>query len=416
MRIGQRETRANRRSADRALGMARAVLTVAVFSVAAGIGLATATLPAEAAGEPAAAAAVPILGRNTGVSRGQAASAPRSEGDQAIVDGWPLYRTERGQAAYNATMATLKASEGQPPDAAAFKDCPALVCNLKLPAIGSDGWIPAGRIWVSPTEYVLVAHSPRMRGTSAHRRHALRSMRYFVFHEFHNSSRNTDPYDTISSHSGAVFVPFYLSKPATDARGHRFVAVIQVAPYDIVSVHATNFDSAGPGVEVAKNVTDSLAPLQGTAGILLATIVKAAAPNLRVVNHGGNEGLPMLTAYEARLAALRGQAATRPVGLPIAAADAERVASASGHHGEVIAGALASARIPVADRRIVPRQEPRQAVAVSVPATLVAAGEPRLIGPIRLAVRPEKAEGEPTLVGPITLARRPSAVSTSSTR
>ena len=28
-------------------------------------------------------------------------------------------------------------------------------------------------------------------------------MRYFVLHEFHNSTRNTDPFDTISSHSGS---------------------------------------------------------------------------------------------------------------------------------------------------------------------------------------------------------------------
>ena len=105
-------------------------------------------------------------------------------------------------------------------------------------------------------------------------------MRYFVFHEFHNSTRNTDPFDTISSHSGSVFVPFYMSKQWTDARGRRFVIVVQVAPYDVVSFHATDKGSAGPGMEVAKNYTDALEPLQGLAGILVATILKTAAPQL----------------------------------------------------------------------------------------------------------------------------------------
>src|SRR5690606_36467252 len=117
---------------------------------------------------------------------------------------------------------------------------------------------------------------------------------YFVFHEFHNSSRNTDPYDTISSHRGRVFVPFYMSKVGVDDHGRRYVAIIQVAPYDVVSVHATNYGSAGPGVEVAKNMSDDLQPLQARAGIVLARIVKRAAPLLRVVNHRGREGLSML--------------------------------------------------------------------------------------------------------------------------
>ena len=126
-------------------------------------------------------------------------------------------------------------------------------------------------------------------------------MRYFVFHEFHNSTLNTDPFDTISSHSGSVFVSFYMSKQWTDANGRRFVIVVQVAPHDVVSYHATDKGSAGPGMEVAKNYSEALEPLQGLAGILVATILKTAAPQLEVVNHGGTEGLPMLNEYERRL-------------------------------------------------------------------------------------------------------------------
>ena len=91
-------------------------------------------------------------------------------------------------------------------------------------------------------------------------------MRYFVFHEFLNSTHNTDPYDTISAHSGSVFVPLYMSKQWTDAKGRRFVIVVQVAPYDVVSLHATDKGSAGPGMEVAKNTADELRAAAGAGG------------------------------------------------------------------------------------------------------------------------------------------------------
>ena len=60
-------------------------------------------------------------------------------------------------------MATLKATDAAAPVAGAFKGCAELDCALSLPALGPDGWIPAGRIWVSPTESVLFVHSPRLR-------------------------------------------------------------------------------------------------------------------------------------------------------------------------------------------------------------------------------------------------------------
>src|SRR5262245_32213203 len=150
--------------------------------------------------------------RNIDVSRAGAAQLPRTEGDQMLVDGWPLYRTERGQQAFNDSMATLRATDGAAPPPGAFRGCAHLECNVALPTLTPDGWIPPGRIWVSPTEYVLIGHSPPLHEGQPYRRRAGRELRYFVFHEFHNSTRNTDPFDTISSHSGSVFVPLYMSK------------------------------------------------------------------------------------------------------------------------------------------------------------------------------------------------------------
>jgi hypothetical protein len=333
---------------------------------------------------------LPIKSRNIDVSREGATDAPRSEGDQAIADGWPLYRTERGQAAFNDTMATLAATDGPVPPAKAFKGCTALNCKLTLPALDEEGWIPAGRIWVSPTDYVLMVHSPRLRSGQTYRRRAERDMRYFVFHEFHNSTRNTDPFDTISAHRGSVFVSFYMSKQWTDAKGRNFVIVVQVAPHDVVSFHATDKGSAGPGIEVAKNVTDDLQPLQGLAGILVAAILKTAAPQLDVVNHGGNEGLPMLTQYKRRLELLRDQpGASQAIALPFVPASAQRMATANAELGNLIARRGASPVIPVAKRGIVPPKEVASSAAPAIrAATLDSDPEPVLLGPIRPATRP----------------------------
>jgi hypothetical protein len=353
-------------------------------------------------------AALIINDRNIDVSRAGAAQLPRSEGDQVLVEGWPLYRTERGQQAFNDSMATLQATDGAAPAPAAFRGCAHLQCNLVLPSVDSGGWVPSGRLWVSPTEYVLIVHSPRLRQGQSYRRRTSAGLRYFVFHEFHNSTRNTDPFDTISSHSGSVFVPLYMSKEWTDARGRRFVIVVQVAPYDVVSYHATDWGSAGPGIEVAKNMTEELEPLQGAAGIVVATILKTAAPQLKIVNHAGNEGLAMLKSYEGRLAALKAQPAAPAVMLPFLPARAEGVAAASGRLEDLIVRRGASSLIAIADRGVVP---PRTALSASEPrlvepALLAAAPEPTLIGPVRPAARPH-VEAQPRLLEPIRPAIRP---------
>lgn len=353
------------------------------------VGLAAAALlAATVAPTIAAAEGLPIKERNIGVSRSGAAEQPRSEGDQAVVDGWVLYRTERGQTAFNDSMATLKATDSKAPPAAAFNGCTDLQCNLSLPALSADGWIPPGRIWVSPTEYVLIVHSPRLPAGQQYRRRAARDMRYFVLHEFHNSTRNTDPFDTISSHSGSVFVPLYMSKQWTDAKGRRFVIVVQIAPHDVFCFHATDKGSAGPGMEVAKNYTDELEPLQALAGIVIATIIKTAAPHLEVVNHGGTEGLPMLKAYERRLEALRARPGAAPVVLPFVPAAPQRVASATGRIEDLIARGGASPRIPIAERAVVP---PRATMLSDTADTQA----PMLIGPIRPAVRPTASRAAP---------------------
>jgi hypothetical protein len=366
----------------------------------------------ESAAQAVGQDAMPVKSRHIDVSREGATQLPRSEGDQAIVGEWPLYRTERGQEAFNDAMATLKTTDGAAPAPASFKGCVGLECNLSLPLLGADGWIPPGRIWVSSTQYVLIVHSPRLRDGQSYRRRAYRDMRYFVLHEFHNSTRNTDPFDTISSHSGSVFVPLYMSKEWTDATGRRFVIVVQVAPYDVVSFHATDKGSAGPGMEVAKNYTDALEPLQGLAGILVATILKTAAPHLEVVNHGGTEGLPMLTEYERRLETLRARPGAPIVVLPFTPASAQHLVTATARLEDLIASRGSSARIPIAQRAIVP---PRDEITARVrSASLAPAAVPTLIGPIMPAIRPAPRP-EPTLVEPIRPATRPASLPGSGT-
>jgi hypothetical protein len=178
------------------------------------------------------------------------------------------------------------------------------------------------------------------------------------------------------------------------------VIVVQVAPYDVVSFHATNKGSAGPGMEVAKNMTEELEPLQGLAGIVVATILKTAAPQLQVVNHAGNEGLPMLARYESRLELLQESTGSPPVALPFLPASARRAAAASAGLESLILRRAGSAPIPVAERAVVP---PRYVASSASPpmwsASLAPDAEPVLIGPIRRAVRPPLRE--PALVAPM---------------
>ena len=80
-----------------------------------------------------------------------------------------------------------------------------------------------------------------------------------------------------NGHIEALYWPHIDNVAADDATSYALTD-------DVVSFHATDKGSAGPGMEVAKNYTDALEPLQGLAGILVATILKTAAPHLEVVN------------------------------------------------------------------------------------------------------------------------------------
>ncbi len=314
------------------------------------------------AGGPAAATGwsdTPIVSRNMDVLRYGAAERPRSEHEQELYLAWPLYRTIRGQAAFNAAMATLKATHGPAPKPAAFVACPQLHCRLNLPTIPRSGWLPPGRLWLSPDRYILIAHAPR-RPPAFVRRRSPRTMRYFVFHEFHNSTGNVDTFDTVSSHNRRVFVPFYLSKTQSDALGRRFVVLVQVSPYDVRSIHASNRGSAGPGVEVAKNRYEALEPLQSHAGVLLAAMVKHRAPKLRVVHHRGSEGRPMLRAYMARLKALRLVVRTKRVTLPFTPAQPAIIATAKAGLRDLITpqGPLALALAITEEHSPAPSEDP----------------------------------------------------------
>lgn len=348
-----------------------------------------------------------IKERHLGIgARGQASPYPRSEGDQAVVAGWPLYRTERGQVAFNDAMAALKATDFPAPKPASFKNCAELNCPLTLPAIGADGWLPAGRLWVSPSSYVLIVHSPRLRAGLPYRRRSMMNMRYFVLHEFHNSSRNTDLYDTISSHRSSVFVPLYMGKELTDVRGARFVIVVQVAPFDVVSVHASNMGSEGPGIEVAKNSNEPMEPLQGLAGILVAQMITAATPRLQVVNHHGEEGLPMLTVHEQRLESLRRRAGAARLVVPFMPVTPQRAMAAIGNIDTLIRRRGPSVPIPLAQRGLVAPMVRPGGTAGAVPSSL--SPEPALVGPIEIATRQSRA-ALPTLVVPVQPAIRPAA-------
>ncbi|MEL6289040.1 MAG: hypothetical protein AAFQ42_09280 [Pseudomonadota bacterium] len=352
-----------------------------------------------------AAGGVTVLERHmdVGPRKGRATNAPRREADQKLLNKWPLYRTKRGQEAFNAAMATLAATDVAPPSARAFRGCEDLTCSLDLPKVDARGWLPAGRLWTAPDKYILIVHSPRP-SRSKPRRRSKRSMRIFVFHEFHNSTRNTDVFDTISAHKFSVFTPFYIGKEGRDARGRKYVTLVQVAPYDVVSRHASNLGNRGPGVEVAKNKWEPLTPLQRDAGVLLAVMSKQAAPQLKVVHHRYKEGLPMLKAYRARAAAVRKRLAEGARKLPFTPAKKARLASVRAPLNTLIKrkglqparrlAALPGAKQPkraAAPKRVVTYVAPKIAVpapARALRANLASIASASAIPSPRLATRP----------------------------
>ena len=94
------------------------------------------------------------------------------------------------------------------------------------------------------------------------------------------------------------------------------------------------------------------------AGILIATIVKVAEPQLRIVRHRDAEGLPSLRAYQRRLAALKEKNRAPAVVLPFMPALSRRVVNATGNLNDLIMRNHLTA-IPIAARvgRPLPRFE-----------------------------------------------------------
>ncbi|MEO1695153.1 MAG: hypothetical protein AAFR55_07945 [Pseudomonadota bacterium] len=385
----------------------------------------------------ATTAGTPIVARHMAADRELANKRPRSELDQAVVEGWPVYRNARGQEVFNRARAVLSATTGTPPNAATFAKCAKLVCRLGLPRMTRDGWFPEGRIWVNPNAYVLFIKSPRPTRRGRFRLRPKSQMKVFVFHEFHNGTRNTDVYDTISSHRRSVFTPFYMSKVRRDRDGNRFVEVIQVAPHNVVSRHAANFRNRGGGIEVAKNYRDRLETLQAQAGILVATMITRREPQTRVVRHRGREGWPMLTAYMRRKRAVKAMARPQRVTLPFTRASAQRVTRATGTLTDLVLlpGAKprrrtrVAARIPRRPQRPAatqpnfaaepnrppaqaPRTAPRVAIArvrtapviAALPLQVAPSPAPRLIAEPRLAAAPASAQIAATAIEPVNRA------------
>jgi len=306
--------------------------------------------------EAAALVSVPITQRHADVTRELATERPHKEEDQKIVDGWPMYRTDRGQEAFNRAMATMAATDQANPPKSAFRGCRNLACRLKLPKLTRRGWIPEGRLWVSPREYVLFVQSPR---SKKFRRRSKRTMKYFIFHEFHNSTRNTDVYDTVSAHKRSVFVPFYLGKEGKDAAGNSYVVVIQTAPHNVISRHASNLGSRGPGIEVAKNKWEKLTRLQASGGLATAAIVEKSEPQLKMLPHRFDEGKPMLNAYRKRLKLIRKTPRNSAVRLPFVPARSRKIARA-----KVELGALISRKGVTRIARKKPRRKTTRVAAV----------------------------------------------------
>jgi hypothetical protein len=125
-------------------------------------------------------------------------------------------------------------------------------------------------------------------------------------------------------------------------------------------------------------------------------MLKTAAPQLQIVNHAGNEGLPMLAQYDRRLELLQQNPGAPAVTLPFLPASAQRMAAASARLEDLVMRRAGSAPIPVADRAVVPRRP--VAASASPPmraASFAPDAEPVLVAPLQPAPRPASTR-EPT--------------------
>jgi len=189
-----------------------------------------------------------------------------------------------------------------------------------------------------------------------------------------------------------------------DTLGQGFVMLIQVAPHNVVSRHAANFGNRGSGIEVAKNYGEKLSDLQAKAGIIIAAMVKTAAPKLRVVRHRGKEGLPMLRAYQ-RWARVSRSGPT--LKLPFVPAERTRVARATAAIADLIWTGRTRAPALVASAAPAPRTTlpPSTGGAIAAPAPrLVHTAPPRRPVRYAAAMAMPSPVPAPRLIAPPTLA------------
>lgn len=139
------------------------------------------------------------------------------------------------------------------------------------------------------------------------------SDKYIVQHEFRNKGGEKSIERTIRSHQNAkgdrfgVYVDFYVSEPVERlSSGKIGVKIVQIKPVWEYSIHASNLNSAGIGVEHAKNANDSFDVLGLLADAVLTDALKQWKPDLKILPHwaGGTEGAGIATFLNQREARL----------------------------------------------------------------------------------------------------------------
>lgn len=174
-----------------------------------------------------------------------------------------------------------------------------------------DGWLPEGElvpgVRIVREEWAGRPHKGRLRDDNS----------IFVFHEtqvigskgepIDDARRIIDSWKSATGGRRGVYTPLMVSKTQIDREGKPYVEVIQIAPIQEYSAHASRLGNQnGSGVEVAMQQGDIPEPMQVKAAAAIADAVKGWKPDIRFVNHQDPEGLAMknvIAAREARLPA-----------------------------------------------------------------------------------------------------------------
>ena len=234
---------------------------------------------------------------------------------------------------------------------------------------------------------MLIVHSPRLRDGASYRRRSQRDMRYFVLRVPQQHAQHR-PLRHHLRPQRQRFVPLYMASsrrrprpPLRHRRAGRPLRRRQPACHDK--------GSAGAGVEVAKDTSDELQPLQALGRASCHHHRQGRSPQLAVVHHRGVEGLPMLNALQRRLAILREQPEDPRRPLPFMPAHPERVARANASLHDLITSPRRLGRNPRRQCAFLP---PRGTiVSATGPMRATSGGGdpvPVLVAPLRLATRP----------------------------